>query len=444
MKRCLRLKVTLTAIFIFASTGGLACAKPIPHNDDLIYPVQSGETLSRLGKNLKERGALAVVQTLNRISDPDRILAGGTLRIPRELLRNEGIYAHVETFAGPVVITVANQAVTTKVGLTIGENASIQTGRNAFVTLRLSDGSAVSVPSQSDIRIARMRRILLTGAVERDVVIQSGRIHAQVTPMHDPESTFRVITPITMSAVRGTDFSIAYDPQMERSGTMVLGGKVAVSGSKAASEMTLTPGLGASSNSHGSTGPVELLSEPRMVDPGRVQMEDRLQFSIVPEAEAASYHLQIARDAGCLDVISEDISTNPSFSILSIVGGTYFVRMSKIDKNGLEGNPATYAFERRQNGISATMTQAKAGKSTSYTFKWISAADEPAQFRFRLTRKSASSIPIIDRIGLTDNSVEISGLPPGDYVWQVFSTLFGNKIISNPTPEQSFHITAKK
>ncbi len=454
---------TSTFSAAFVATPGYAKGYPTSAKGDQFYQLKLGDTLSELSeKYLVGNNAVAEVQHLNRIANPDLVLAGAALRIPRALLRDEKTAASVETFSGPVVIIVGNQPVATKLGFSLSENATIQTGRNAFVTLRLSDGTALSVPSQSEVRIARMRRILLTGTVERDINVLNGRVHAQVTPMHDPNSTFRVSTPITVSAVRGTDFAIAYDAGMKRSATVVEEGKVAVTRAGAGhaatrapmSNVMLLPGFGAASGTLDNTGAVKLLPEPGLVDPGQVQTGEQLQFSLTPEAGAVAYHLQIAKDAGGLDLIAEDSSTGLSFTLPSVPAGAYFVRAFAIDNNGLEGLPATYGFERSRNSISAAMTQSGSGKLVKYLFKWTATTDGAPAIRFRLVRQSSAqgaaltsapaAIPVVDELNLKTNSLEIGNLPNGDYKWQVSSTLVvGGKVIETWSPEQSFHIVGR-
>ena len=437
------------ATWACAAAVSLACTAPAFGRDDPVYEVKRGDTLFELARAFfTDSRALAVVRRLNHIARPDHIVAGSALRVPRAQLRDERTYATVEAFSGPVVLTIGSQPIPARTGAHLGEGATLQTGRNAFVTLRLGDGTAISVPSQSDITIARLRRVLLTGSVERDLDVRNGRVHAHVTPMTDPHSSFRVITPISVAAVRGTDFGIDFDAVAQRSAAVVREGKVAVSPGQTAAtapgDLLLTPGFGAISGAHETTRSLRTLPEPKLIDPDKVQTGETLAFAIAPAAGALSYRLQIARDAGCLDLVTEVVSASPDFDLPSVPAGLWFVRVFAIDGNGLEGAPATYSFERRRNTLSAAMSQSGSGRALRYLFKWASSADGTPLFRFRLVRRAGTDIPVVDEVGLKANSLEVGALPPGDYAWQVVSTLFSNgKAIETRTAEQTMHIAGR-
>src|SRR3546814_12844687 len=63
-----------------------------------------------------------------------------------------------------------------------------------------------------------------------------------------------------------------------------------------------------------------------------------------------------------IDVIDELVTKTPEANFASLPNGTYFVRVTAIDANGLEGRPSTYAFERRLNRISTSLEERRAGR----------------------------------------------------------------------------------
>jgi predicted phage tail protein len=143
-------------------------------------------------------------------------------------------------------------------------------------------------------------------------------------------------------------------------------------------------------------------------------------FSVEPAPGASGYRIQIARDADLLDLIRDARMQAPSATFSDLADGTYFVRVSVIDANGLEGIPRVYAFERRANELSATA--APHAGSHAYRFVWrASRADPGTRFRLVLSRHEDLREPVVDAVDLAETSLVVSDLPAGDYFWRVVS-----------------------
>lgn len=360
------------------------------------------------------------------------------------MLRDVRTPAKVEAFSGQVVRRdgAGTGETMVRLGDQVGEGAQIVTGRNSFLTLRLSDGSTVAFPSQSTVRIMRLRRIVLTGTIEREFELQNGRARATVTPMPDANSTFRVLTPITHAAVRGTAFRSAYDAGTGIGVTAVDEGTVAVDANDApkAQNLLLTRGFGAVADKSSPGVAIALLDAPALVNPGLVQTGPALQFALAPLPGAKAYRIEIARDGGLLDPIAEEVSDLPNFTLASQPSGTYFARVSAIDEHGLEGKARTYAFERRRNSVTGSLLKSGSGRRNSFQFKWNADADGKPMFRFQL-RRSDDSAPMVDELGLTDSAITIANLAPGAYAWRVMSIIEADgKIFKTWMPEQTFEL----
>ncbi len=412
--------------------------------ETVLYRIRPGDTLYSLGAAFVagQRTAREVAR-LNRIRDLDLIYAQTRLRIPRRALRDAETPARVEAFSGQVSVSGPGGAHAAVRGETLGEGAAIATGRNSFVTLRLSDQSTVAIPSQSAVRILRLRRVLLTGAVEREFRLENGRARATVTPMPDAGSTFRVTTPVSHAAVRGTVFRSAYDETTGIALTEVDEGKVAVqpASAPASGERLVVTRHGIALGAGLGTEVSALLDAPALVDAGRPQTGERLEFALAPLPGARKYRIEIARDAGLLDSIAEDESGQPAFALPSLPAGTYFARVAGVDARGLEGASRTYAFERRRNGIIGTLLRSGRGR---YQFKWSAEADGEPIFRFQL-RRSGDTVPLVDEPGLKDTSIALTRLPPGSYSWRVMSTIPGaGQVIETWMPEQSFEVARRR
>ncbi len=411
------------------------------------YTVRKGDTLISLErKGLVGRDAVVTIMRVNHIKSPRFLPIGQVLEIPRNVLRDEGSYASVESFSGPVTLSVGGQTLATRAGVAIGEGARIRTGRNGFVTLRLRDDTAITLPSQTDFTIARLRRILLTGAVERQFVLGNGRAHSTVTPMPAPDSEFRVVTPVSVAAVRGTDFQVEFADATQSAVTAVGEGRVAVAAqatgtADARKSDLVTAGLGLAIAQGKMGAPTPLLAAPGLEDPGKVQTGENLAFRLAPVPGASAYRAQIARDAGALDVIAETQVADPALVFDPIVAGSWFLRVSAVDGQGIEGKAETYAFDRYRNEVAGSLAQSSVGRHHVYLFKWNGAADGKVRYRFRLWRDGLSNQPIVDEIGQNSKELSVTDLPPGDYNWQISSTIIaGNRVIETLSPERKLKI----
>jgi len=217
----------------------------------------------------------------------------------------------------------------------------VETGANAFVTLTMPDNSAISLPSQSRIRVVTLTEILLTGTLQRNFQLEAGRTRSSVTPMKDPSANYRVTTPLSVAAVRGTDFRVAIDDSGQQGLTEVVGGTVGVGGEKDADQIAVPHGYGSISTPAGVQPPIPLLPPPVLSAMERTSTG--VAISAKPVDGAARYHVQLATDVGFRNVFDEATSDAPAASFALPDSATFFVRLTAIASSGMEGLPATYA-----------------------------------------------------------------------------------------------------
>lgn len=405
---------TLVLAFMACSAPVLAEAQPQGAEVIVLYRITQGDNLYTLAERyLAKPEDYRVVQRLNRVAYPRRVPVGLALRIPRRLLKQEPVRAVVQSYRGMVKIGARPASV----GMLVSEGDLIETGQKSFITLMLPDDTVVSLPSHSAIRVRRLRRTVLGHHLERLFAIEYGRANATVTPMTDPLSDFRFSTPAALTSVRGTKFRMSYDPAAARAAGEVLEGKVAFT-APLSDEQLLATGFG---TTNGLAAPVPLLAPPDLLDADRAQSDEDLHFVIKPAAGAVRYHVQIGRDAGFLEVLDEVTTAIPEARLASLPNGSYFVRLTAIDVNELEGQPATYAFERRLNRISTSLEQSRAGRYRQYLFRWRAPDALGARYRFQLWA-AEGEVPMVDEIGLTGMSFIVTDLPKGQYRWRVMTS----------------------
>lgn len=419
----MRLGARMAMLFLSAIMATApVLAAPAAQPDAVSYQVRKGDNLFSLARAyLRSAGDYRAVQRLNHVADPHSLPVGRTLIVPRALLRFKPIEARVLAWRGDVRIMRAGRPAQVAVDAVVQEGDAIETGANAFLSLGLPDDSIVALPSQSQLRVARMRRYAMGDAVERQFDVVAGRARAVVTPLRKADDQFRVVTPSAVSAVRGTELRVAYDPKAARGATEVLDGHVAVAGG--ARSVMVDAGRGVVAGADGPGEPVALLPAPTLQRPGKVQDGEGLSFVVEPVAGAQSYHVQIAKDAGFIDVVGET-EAGPLVALPGVEEGSWFVRVSAIDANGLEGLVRTYSFKRHRNIVETETGKRKVGRYQEYLFRWRASGAGAMRYRFQLFRDGEAAIPLIDEPGLTKRSMVVTDLPPGGYSWRVQTLQF--------------------
>ena len=400
---------------IGAALLALASAVPIapPVQPAVQYRIKSGDTLIALSaKWLVRADSWTTIQRLNKIADPLRLPIGKSVAIPRALLKSEPVGAKVVAFRGAVSIAGKPPAI----GAPVREGMAIATGTGGSITVECADGSRFSLPSQTQIGIARLRRILLTGDLDRVFATSQGRGEWRVTPAPTPDSRFMVTTPVSVSAVRGTGFRVGYE---DGAVVGVIDGAVGVSGSDPAQAALLPKGKGVAVTSAGVGTPVDLLPAPEIQRPGRTQAAPRVRFSADPVPGARSYAFDIASDAGMTDLVAEVRGSGSEAVFDGLPDGSYFVRAKATDPQGIDGFAKTWAFERLALG---SKPPEAAGRGMR--FRWSGGQDGARDYRFSIFTDEAATRALVDQDGLQDTSFTVTALKPGTYWWRVVLTKF--------------------
>lgn len=411
----------IAGLFLLAAIAGdVAVARPDAAaldaaRPDARYVVRPGDNLFRLAATYFIRTEdYRIVQRLNRVADPLRLPIGMVLVIPRALLRHEPVRGTVHSVRGAVRIGGKPAAP----GMTVGEGTLIETGQKSFVTLTLPDATTIALPSQSAVRVQRLRRVVFDSHVERLFGIERGGASATVTPMTDPLSDFRFSTPGAITSVRGTRFRMGYDADAGLATSEVLEGKVGFD-ADAHQTQALPAGFGTTSEL---SEPVALLPAPELLEPGAAQTGDGIHFTLQPQPGAKAYHVQIAADARFLEVLDETTGPTPDVRFASLPDGAYFVRATAIDGNALEGEPAVHPFQRRLERLHMGIEMGWAGPYRQYLFHWDVRDASRARFRFQLARSGKEDTPLVDLPDLVDTAQAVIDLPRGRYRWRVETT----------------------
>jgi len=401
---------------ILLAVAAYAAAAPAqPQNDDIWYVIRRGDTLYGLSQSfLVPERRWETLLRLAAIRDPKRLPVGRKLRIPRTWLRFKVEPARLAGYRGTVSLSMSGRAIAPSVGIAIGEGAEIITAGNSFATLMLADRSKVVIPSQSRVRVRELRRILLTGAIDYRIDVEQGRLETKVTPLEQPSGRYQIRTPISMTAVRGTEFRVSFEDQRRAAATEVLAGTVTFSPSESEPGLRLERSFGATLDREGGSRVEKLLAAPDLDEPPALQTKDAVEFHVRKLEGALRYRAVIASDAGFIDNIAEQFSGDGAFALADIPNGNLFVRVSAIAPSGLEGMAQSYSFQRRLASIRGTVEAAD-----GYRFRWAGAGGGVRRYHFQLRRDTPQGPLVVDEVALARDTLTLQRLKAGVYYWRV-------------------------
>lgn len=392
-----------------------AVTRPAPHANDIAYVIRRGDTADQLSRNyLVEGRDWRAFLKLARVQNPRRLPTGRQIWIPRSWLRYRIEPARLASYRGKVAITTDGRETSAAIGASIAEGMYISTAANSFATLILADQSRIVLPSQSRVRVRELRRILLTNAIDYRLEITNGRLETKVQPLQSPSGRYRIETPVSMTAVRGTEFRVSFAEG--KAITEVLSGHVLFTDADGRTRaLALDPGIGAAREPAGAVRSEPLLTAPALEDPGAMKLDDTVEFRATPTPGAARYRLVIASDAGFVDNIVEQASEDGHFSFADIPNGNQFARISAITPDGIEGLAQSYGFKRRLASLHASVD----AEDDGYRFRWWGSGNGARRYRFQLLSDTPGAPPIVDRVGLEQDALTLHRLAPGVYHWRV-------------------------
>lgn len=401
------LTAAIAAACLFASASAGA-----QEGDSVEYRIKRGETLYSLAREfLASPRHLAAVMRINRIGNARRIPVDTVIRLPRDLLAYRPAELRVEAFSGQVTINGQPAAR----GMAVPEGAAIHTGGNGFVSLRGNAGALLTMPTNTRAQLMRSRIYRLDDLKDIEFRVLTGRGEAQVPGLR-PRERYRIGTPTTVSAVRGTVFRVGYAEQGEASVVEVVEGAVATAAG--GQEAVTGAGFGLAASAAG-IGPQERLLPPPAIDtPGAIQTQPAVVFAIALPEAAAGIRTQIARDAGFTDIIGEQISFGGApASFENIADGRYFVRARAISASGIEGNQEVYSFRRKRLGASASAQPS--GLADGYRFAWLPEGEGATTYAFQLWDAARPGQLIVDETAMDRQGIVVTDLKPGTYEWRV-------------------------
>lgn len=330
----------LAALALTLASTGPALAQPAgADGDDFLYRVIRGDTLLQLSQRYTTTPQnWSTLQQINNVADEKALPIGKVLRIPFSMIPEVPAPAQMIHASGQV--TVNGRLV--QPGEYLPEDSTVQTAPNGFATLRLTDGSTLTVPANSSLAIQRLQAFQNTGLTDTILSVESGSVESIVAPADTGVGRFEIRTPVAITGVRGTRLRVHSHEGITQ--TEVLSG-VAHLGAAASGQAMLRPGQGAATRADGILGAVRALPDaPRLSEPVRGPQGWQLNFDPVPGASA--YLVRVADDPEGTRPRSSERFVSPQEVRFSSHGiGTRHVLVRAIGPDGLMGPDASQPFE---------------------------------------------------------------------------------------------------
>lgn len=416
--------VTLLLMSVLLS---LPVAAATGSDSDRIYTHRAvdGDTLIKLANRfLIRKTEWQLLQKHNAIANPNRIPVGTNIRIPVSLMRTEPASVTVESTRG----RVESSAGTLAKGTTLREGDQLKTGDDGFVTIKLADGSTLTVQSKSAVRLDVMRQLANTGGVPDSVVrLDAGRLETQVAKQRGPAARYEVRTPTSNMGVRGTSFRVGADAGGTKAQSEVVEGLVAVASASLPADkrpLDIAAGFGTIVEAGKPPSlPIALLPQPDLSATPATLTTANVSLDFPAIAGAGSYRGQIAVDQAFTNIIADVASAIPAVGFDGLPDGELFFRARAIDRLGLEGKDATrpLSIKARPFAPVPELPVNNANLSSGgVTLSWRATADAHS-YRIQLARDGDFG-QLVEEATISAITMPIKAtLSSGRYTWRVAS-----------------------
>jgi hypothetical protein len=440
---------------VHAQTPG--AEHPSAQDEEIAHTVQDGDTLEGLAKMyLSSSHQWKELQARNKVADPRRLKPGSVIQIPVRLQPAESAtvaFVHgTVTAQGGATGTVSDALAK---GSRLEEGTSLQVGPDSFVAVRLADGTVVRVLAQSEMQLRQLRRRGRMGSVQSVLEMRSGAVEASVPPSTEPLRKMEIRTPLAVTSVRGTKFSVVMTDPGDTTAS-VWDGNVAVQprqGMKSTLDRptsTLNAGQGLAVSANGEVGkPRALLAAPDVSGMPQVLTDASiLSINVPPVAGAVRYVAVIAHDAEFTEVVRLGTFADGQLRWKTMEDGRYHLSVRAVDEAGIGGIPAVHPFVVKARPVAPLYQAPAAGAvvpSGSGELQ-CTPVEGVRWYRLQIATDAQFSSVVRDEQRLNDCRVALGALPPGSYHWRAASVLelSGGQADQGPfAPPQSFTVAER-
>jgi len=410
----------------------------VPQGDEIAHTVQEGDTLEGLARAyLDAPRQWPLLQARNKVANPRRLQPGSVVWIPVRLQPAESAtvaFVHGQVTAqahpGDAPVPVAK-------GGKLDEGTALHVGPDAFVAVELADGTVVRVQAQSDLQLRQLRRRGRAGSLQSVLEMRSGAVESSVPPSAEPFRRFELRTPLAVTSVRGTRFSVAMTESGQTTAS-VLNGSVAVQqrqeepaaaaqAPSPASTALLAPGQGLAVAADGTVGtPRALLPAPDTSGvPATLGDAGLLAIDVPALPGTVRYEAQVARDTDFTQVLRHGRFPDGRLRWQALDDGRYYLSVRAVDDAGIPGLPAVQPFAVKTRPVAPLHQNPAPGAIVAHGLGSLQCTQVPGVrwYRIQVASDARFTQPLLDEQRLSDCRLAIPALPVGNYFWRMASLL---------------------
>jgi len=405
--------------------------------DEIAHAVKEGDTLEGLARSyLANPRQWPLLQARNKVADPKRLQPGSLIFIPVRLQPSES--ATVQFVQGEVTAQARGSGTTAPIatGSKLEEGTELKVGPESFVAVQLADGTVVRVQAQSELQLRQLRRRGRAGSVQSVLEMHKGGVESTVPPSAEPLRRMEIRTPLAVTSVRGTQFSVALADSGQTTAS-VEHGSVAVQSRRdtdsepgaalKAPTALLAPGQGLAVATDGTVGaPRPLLPAPDTSGMPTTLGDAGLLAIDLPMASGATrYVAQVAQDPAFTQVLRHGSFPDGRLRWKALDDGRYYLAVRALDDAGIAGLPAVQPFTVKTSPVAPLYQHPAPGAVVPSGAAELRCTEVPGVrwYRVQVAADAQFTQPLRDEQRLTECRLPLGALPAGSYFWRIASLL---------------------
>ncbi len=414
-----------------------AAAQQVPQQQVIAHRITAGDTLTQIAQRyLGDATLWQALQNHNKVGSPYRLQPGSMLEVPLWLMRKAT--ASVDFVQGSAQLRnrTAKASVPVEPGMPLEEGDQLQLAPDAFVTVKLADGSMIQVRAASSVQLNQLRRRGRAGSLQSVLELQQGGVDVQVPGKPDAQRHLDIRTPVAATSVRGTRFDVQLRPDGSTTAA-VLHGRVAMHSLTGAhpSVQTLPPQFGMAVAADGQTSPVTaLLPAPSAQSlPSLYENAQWLDIPLPAMPQAQGWLVSISSDAQGHKVLRNAQMQGQQARFAALPDGSYYLHVRALDLYGISGLPRTVPIRVKAHPVPPLVqTPAPGGTLAMGEAQLLcTPVDGVDSYRHQIIAlpaadadiaASAFAQPVLqDSSPAQDCRIDLQQLPAGDYAWRAAS-----------------------